>query len=343
MDDPVSMDLSDAPLDPRAIRVLITGFGPFRNFNENPSWLAIRPLHNTVLWTQPQPVMHDMEDEYAMVTDEKVYVEMTPQPIHITCVQIPMTYEGVLATVPGLHAHPPVLPPPPDPTMVVFPPPVKGYDFVLHVALAGRGPLRFERLAHKHGYAMKDTQRQHAPALPKEGPIATPEASEIERMEMHLQGIMSVPSVEGRHHEGPEIPPNRGFGKGYENFPEEIHTDIDVPKLVHYLKEIEVESVEPDPEDEPGPEDAIKRTYTSMDAGHYICDFAFYCSLAEAKRMSMKPEKSKVQEVILRGSPAKGTPVLAMHVPPINQPFATKHVTDAIRHAVVWVCSRMHR
>ncbi|KAH9839559.1 peptidase C15 pyroglutamyl peptidase I-like protein [Rhodofomes roseus] len=323
------MDQDSPPIAPHAIRVLITGFGPFRNFNENPSWLAVRPFHNAILYTEAQPVIHDDDDEFAIITDEMQDVEMTPQPIHITCAQIPMNFQGVLATVPGLHARPPILPPIVDPTMVMPPPPENGYDFMLHVALAGRGPLRFEKLAHKHGYAMRDCEGQYAPAVPKEGPTVTPEASEIERMELHLQGVMSSAAPVEGHGDGPEIPPNRGFSKGYENFPEEIHTEIDVARLVLYMKELELEN---------DPEDAMKRVYTSMDAGHYLCDYAFYCSLAEAKRSSSKQEKSKD-----RDSPARSTPVLAMHCPPVGQPLSTEQVTDAIKTVVVRLCSQLNQ
>ncbi|KAH9935447.1 uncharacterized protein B0H18DRAFT_975735 [Fomitopsis serialis] len=323
------------PVDPHAIRVLLTGFGPFRNFNENPSWLAIRPS------TTPSSTPRHSRPSTMTTTND-------PQPIHITCAQIPMTYAGVLATVPSLHARPPILPPNNDPTLLMPPPPENGYDFVLHVALAGRGPLRLERLAHRHGYAMKDAEGEYAPSLPKDGPTPTPEASEIERMEMHLQGVMSsaVPADGHGHSDGPEIPPIRGFGKSYDNFPEEIHSEVDVAKLVHFLKEIEMEE---DPEDAMRVRSLnvtpslncrlmpLQRVYTSMDAGHYLCDFAYYCSLAEAKRVSSKQEKSKDH----RGSPAKSTPVLAMHCPPVNQPLSTRHVTEAIKIVLVRICSQL--
>ena len=41
--------------------------------------------------------------------------------------------------------------------------------------------------------------------------------------------------------DGVDHPPNRGFGKGYESFPEELHTEIDVAKLIHHLKESGIE------------------------------------------------------------------------------------------------------
>ena len=75
-----------------------------------------------------------------------------------------------------------------------------------------------------------------------------------------------------------------------------------------------------------------------MDAGHYLCDFIFYCSLAESKRGITPQEKFKE-----RSTPTKTTPVLFMHVPPVDQPLSTEQVTEAIQRIVVWVCSKMHR
>jgi len=313
-------------VDPNAIRVLLTGFGPFHKFNENPSWLAVKPLHNTVLYTDP-PVDAITHDDHVIMTDDMEDMIPHPQPIHITALEIPVSYQAVLAVTPGLHARPPHLPRSNDPTHVMPPPPANGYDFMFHIGVAGRGPLRIEKLSHKNGYRMKDADGQYAPVvhLPKEGPRDAAEASEVERMEQFL-GLVSSPSAHGSSggeggNENVEIPPNRGFGKGYENFPEEIHTEIDVPKLINYLKETGIEQV-----------------YSSMDAGHYICDFIFYCSLAEAKRMSSRQEKFKD-----RGSPAKSMPVLFMHCPPVDQPLSTEEVTEAIKRVVLWVCSRLNQ
>lgn len=73
-----------------------------------------------------------------------------------------------------------------------------------------------------------------------------------------------------------------------------------------------------------------------MDAGHFLCDFLFYASLAEAKRNAAKQEKDKA-----RSTPPKMTPVLFMHCPPVGQPFETEEVTDAIKKVVLWVCARL--
>ena len=66
-----------------------------------------------------------------------------------------------------------------------------------------------------------------------------------------------------------------------------------------------------------------------MDAGHYLCDFIYYCSLAEAKR-SAKPYEKR-----------KNTQVLFLHCPPVNQPLSTEEVTEAIKLIVVWICREL--
>ncbi|KZT11055.1 peptidase C15 pyroglutamyl peptidase I-like protein [Laetiporus sulphureus 93-53] len=311
-------------VEPHAIRVLITGFGPFHKFNENPSWMSVKPLHNTVLYTDP-PVDLVMQDDQAIITDD-MEEPPRPQPIHITALEVPMSYQAVLAITPGLHARPPILPLSNDPDYVFPPPPPNGYDFMFHVGLAGRGPLRLEKLAHKNGYRMKDADGQYAPAvlLPKD--VSRDDALEDGRMQQFLGMMAQLSQPHGSTvgegvSDGVEIPPNRGFGKGYENFPDEIHTEIDVAKLIQHMKEAGIESA-----------------YSSMDAGHYLSDFIFYCSLAEAKRMSSRQEKFKD-----RGSPTKSAPVLSMHCPPVDQPLGTEEVTEAIKRVVLWVCSRLHQ
>jgi len=64
-----------------------------------------------------------------------------------------------------------------------------------------------------------------------------------------------------------------------------------------------------------------------MDAGHYLCDFIYYCSLAEAKRIE-KPNEKRTQ-------------VLFLHCPPVNQPLSTEDVTDAIKRIIVWTCGEL--
>ncbi|KAG0707309.1 hypothetical protein DFH29DRAFT_23183 [Suillus ampliporus] len=292
----------------RPYHVLITGFGPFSRYTVNPSWLAVKPLHNTILNIDSPAEQITVDDQIPMV-EANGFAQDVARDIYLTTLQVPVTYEGVLAIVPGLHARPPVLPPSADPDLPDIMPPPDGFDLIFHVGVAGRGPLRMERVGHKFGYNMKDATGCLAPVVrvTREENASSnrgqSEPSEMERMERArlIEYNIQAP-VDGTE------PPKRGFGKGYELFPEEIFTEIDVEKLVHHLKKSGIEQI-----------------YSSLDAGHYLCDFIYYCSLAESKRASGKVDKST-------------TKVLFLHCPPVDQPLSTEEVTEAIKQSVIWLC-----
>lgn len=179
-------------------------------------------------------------------TDESEAIsETTPRQIHITTCKIPTTYEAVLSVVPLFHARPPVLPESQDPNYPNLSPHEDGFDLCLHVGVAGRGPLRVERVGHKKGYNMKDASGKLAPIVPvsisteESGPAAGASdsipPSEVQRAEMERLGYDPFGRLEDPV-DGGDIP-TRGLGKGYEAFDDEIHTDIDALKLVHFLKE----------------------------------------------------------------------------------------------------------
>lgn len=208
---------------------------PFSRYAINPSWLAVQPLHNTIIPVEvpPEPVTRD--DPRNPPSSVPITAPTTTlREIRITTLCVPVTYEDVLSIVPGLHARPPLLPPIED----AFPPPPGGYDLVLHVGVAGRGPLRIERTGHKFGYNMKDANGCHAPIVrvahdeASRGPSEPSPAARVERARLGLD-------IKGPIDNGE--PPKRGFGKGYESFAEEIYTDVDVEKLVNDLKKSGVE------------------------------------------------------------------------------------------------------
>ena len=85
---------------------------------------------------------------------------------------------------------------------------------------------------------MKDANCCHAPIVRVAGDEASRRPSvpsPAERMERARLGYEIEGPIDGGE------PPKRGFGKGYELFPEEIYTDVDVEKLVHHLKKSGVE------------------------------------------------------------------------------------------------------
>ena len=122
---------------------------PFSHYGDNPSWLAVEPLQNTVLYTD----INSKSSSFASISSDTTH---EPQPIHITILKIPVVYQDVLDIVPGLHARPPQLPPDAPPECASSP--QSNYDFVFHLGVAGRGPLRMERVGHKYGYHMKDAK-----------------------------------------------------------------------------------------------------------------------------------------------------------------------------------------
>ncbi|TCD71417.1 hypothetical protein EIP91_010123 [Steccherinum ochraceum] len=112
--------------------------------------------------------------------------------------------------------------------------------------------------------------------------------------------------VVGSHLDGKEI---RGFGVGYEKLSEKLETQLNLDDLLQHLKG-----------------EGIEEVRISDDAGHYLCDFIYYCSLAEA-------EKQKG----VHGA----TPVFFMHCSPEDEPFSTQDVIEAIKKVVIWACARL--
>jgi len=204
---------------------------PFSHYKVNPSWLAVEPLHDTVISVDPpsDPVVIDGQ---SVLLDDHSRI----RPIHISVLQIPVSYEAVLDIVPGLHARPPVLP---SSELPFPPPPEKGYDFIFHIGVAGRGPLRMEKLGHKLGYHMKDADGKLAPIVrssPKDFSRRPDDPSPAENLERERLGMDVVDT-------GPDsvVRPTRGFGPAYENFLDELATEIDVTRLVQDLKRSGIE------------------------------------------------------------------------------------------------------
>ena len=280
----------------------------------------MKQLQNTILYT-------DVPSEASTPEDRR-------RPIHISTLQIPVVYEAILDTVPGLHARPPILPEslPPD----CLPPPKTSYDFMFHIGVAGRGPLRLERVGHKLGYHMKDATGKLA-ALVRSNPKDFSRRDNFDALSFAAENAererLGMDPMETQTNIGGDsiIRATRGFGSAYEMFADEITTDIDVTKLVQELRRTGVEVsvlhlTDRTSTNYPSFSFQKQKIYTSMDAGHYLCDFIYYCSLAEAKRTSKPYEKRR------------NTQVLFLHCPPVDQPLSTEEVIDAIKRIIVWVC-----
>ena len=204
---------------------------PFYRYTEdhNPAWLAVEPLTNSII-----------EDEQNNV-----------RPIHVSTLQIPVSYQSVMDVVPLLHQHPPVFHPSIADQAAAnhVARPQKGYDFILHVGVAGRGALRVERVAHKFGYNMKDIYGRQAPVVE-----TAPVAVEPDDPGDVPAGVLHIAPPQGDSQqielaEPPEptpvepIRPKRGFGPGYENFQEEVYSDVNINNLIRNMKQQGFEDV----------------------------------------------------------------------------------------------------
>ncbi|CAE6508185.1 unnamed protein product [Rhizoctonia solani] len=244
-----SIEAAFAKPEKKYLRVLVTGFGAFKEIKTNPSWLAVKPLDNqTLKFTQPADSAHS----HAPIS-RPVEIEA-----HISALEVPVTYSAVLNTVPPLHAS-------------------KQYDVIVHVGVRRKVEgLAIERLAHKTGYNEPDAEDRHC------NPIGgKPKAGD-----------------EGAENE----PVNRGFGRGFEQFGEELRTGINVDEVVKHLKSKGLEYTSP-----------------SDDPGRYLCDFIYFCSLACARK-----EKSKAN-------------VLFMHVPPVGLPYQVEDMTKAVEGIIEYL------
>ncbi|KAL5485553.1 hypothetical protein ACEPAI_8196 [Sanghuangporus weigelae] len=287
-----------------AIRVLITGFEPFANYKINPSWLAARPLHNVLLEASSPSEPVKLENQQVLTDPDDV------RPIHITSLLVPVTYDGVLSIVPKLHTRPPLLPSPlnDDPELESFPigpdPPADGYDLILHVGAGMTGNLRVEKLGHKLGYNVPDVDKKYAPVVHEndERGDKDKKAGGLDTAEVFERGRVTL---------GTKDESVRGFAQGYESFAEELKTDIDVDALVQELRDSGVDAVQ-----------------ASTNAGRYLCDFIYYCSLAEAQRTLEKES-------------GKATKVLFVHCPPVGEPLSTEYVTEALKRIVASICRRL--
>ncbi|KAK0532743.1 hypothetical protein OC842_003203 [Tilletia horrida] len=172
---------------------LVTGFSQFAHLDPNPSWLAVKPLHNVVLDLGVRSVL-DEEERGGDQRGEERGKKQVRTKVLIQCIQVPVAWRAVLDLVPRLHT--PGLPSAPSPFAEPwldpkgeqsgwggdgrsFPlgyshlrlPPLGGkahrWDFVLHVGTGRNGAIALENLAHKDGYRAQslDVRKESPPAI----------------------------------------------------------------------------------------------------------------------------------------------------------------------------------
>jgi hypothetical protein len=221
--------------------VIVVEDQPFFQCKENPSWLAVKPLHNTIINLEDggEPIVVEgtvvLEPKAEQPsTSEDTEERRTPKRIHMSALQIPVKYDAVMESIPGLHSRPPLLPEWVDRGLFP-PPPAKGYDLMFHIGVAGRGPLRVEKAGHKLGYKMKDAAGCLAPLVETMQDFDS--GRELITINMGGLGIEPEPSMPSDSMQRS----SRGFGTGYEKHPDELVTDVDLMTLMQDLKQSGVE------------------------------------------------------------------------------------------------------
>ncbi|BGP33209.1 hypothetical protein JCM10296v2_005003 [Rhodotorula toruloides] len=118
----------------KSYRVHITGFGPFRDVTLNPSWEAVRPLHDTTLSTEPLPAAHPPIDPPSPRNPSR--------PIHFSASFLPVEYDAVARLATAIQEAGPNGDTP---------------DLVVHVGVSSQDrQIRLEQRARKYGYNSTD-------------------------------------------------------------------------------------------------------------------------------------------------------------------------------------------
>lgn len=176
---PVSQPLADpAETHPREIHILVTGFGPFKSFTNNPSYLIASALPQTLSpappapqppneSTKPQPARRTLSCLFNRRSSSnpqaRDQAQPTPQPIrtpndkpyiirvHTYPDPIHVAYAPTSVLVPSLL----------DPATngSIFPdfPGGIDFDYILHIGLAsGRDSYTLETLVHRDDYLIPD-------------------------------------------------------------------------------------------------------------------------------------------------------------------------------------------
>ncbi|PWN34322.1 peptidase C15, pyroglutamyl peptidase I-like protein, partial [Meira miltonrushii] len=281
------------------IEVLITGFGRFGKYEKNPSWLCAEGLHGLEVESKDK------------------------RKVHIQTIQTSVAYSHLLDLIPRIHGSKPSAPEAKvfydteserfDPKSGLGPQgngspfpegyrditiPKKGYfDHVIHIGVGYPDHVAIETGGHKRGYQLPDVKKEKAPIATDQSDTLRREAKLTPAEEREREN-MQIKTTNGHHSD-----PIRGFGQGYEQFPDEMFTENDVPALVEWLQK----------------EKHHKHLKQSKDAGRFLCDYIFYASLCEAKKAG------------------KGTRVQFIHVPPLDTPYSIEELQSIVKDAVCWI------
>lgn len=215
------------------IKVLITGFGPFREeYPRNPSSLIANSLPRSIIF--PPSLKSG--------THTKICLIPYPTQIHVS-------FSTVRRLIPALYtslSHP------------EYDPLYAECDYILHIGMAGTADeYRVERLGHRDGY--------------------------YARVDKKTGEMKVTKDVDGKTLKDCEEEMKLEEGEYWDGCPEIIQTTLDVDEIVERMHAAGV-----------GGEDDKIKVRASDDAGHYLCDFIYYSSLAHFWRKGKGEGERKV-------------------------------------------------
>lgn len=283
-------NVADAVQEPetKEVNVLVTGFGPFKSFPKNPSWLIASTLPPTLSLTFPADAYASSPTVKTITIKLHVYPSEVPVSYHAVSQLIPTLLDSDNATSPSIS-----------------------YDHVVHIGMAGgRNYYSFETQAHRSGYKIRDIdgldgyncgeRRWKSETFSKHGPA--PEILGFGYDERDVWGRW-VGYVNGHN-------PNDSAEKKTLRVANEDangnFSPVNSSSAVSGMGRGGLKGQEVD-------------IRISHDAGHFLCDFIFFTSLAE--RWRQKLENAPSDDTLDRQH-TTNLPVIFLHVPPATDSVA---------------------
>ncbi|KAG0049000.1 hypothetical protein BGZ83_006143 [Gryganskiella cystojenkinii] len=234
------------------VKVVLTGFEPFGKHVTNPSWLAVKPLHNTTI-ELPSSTKVDPRHHQAVKVD-------------IICQELPVEYRKVPDLVPALH--------------IEHGESTEGDDdqkeyaktYYIHVGVGRDGHTAIETQAHRTGYFAPDNA-EWSPESKEQPPV-------------HKSVWATDPDV--------------------------LTTTVDTAALADYLT---------------AEKGWICRQ--SLDAGHYLCEYTFYLSMAERHRRITAGQETEDDRTCL-----------FVHLPSVGNPYSLEELQRFTQDMVVAVVTK---
>ncbi|KAL2161547.1 hypothetical protein VTH06DRAFT_8109 [Thermothelomyces fergusii] len=239
--------VSEESREQEPFTVLLTGFEPFKkDYPVNPSWEIVRSLPSYLppLRAKVPPPPASASSDAPVLPPVRLLVH--PAPIHVG-------YAAVRELVPRLWGAGG---------------PAQRIDAAIHVGMAGPRPVySIERRGHREGYRMHDVDGElladdggRGCRRPRRGGVGSGE-----------EGGLGEGEMERKREEGGE---GEGEGEGgaewiWEGLPAELETAFDVEDVFARWKWHSPRYLD---------------LRISEDAGHYLCDFIYYSSLAHLEK-----------------------------------------------------------